>query len=761
MVLVTALESVYARVEADKKIIELQIKQKEVEDYLKKTGELIGIKLDEKFIYGTGNVKTNNSFFIDSTLKTNLDNFLIPAVAARWDGLFMVTGMEGCQPAGSKVLMANGEWKNIEDIKEGDLVLSPQHDGKYIYSSVIETYKFFSKDNYIVKEKNRKHKELYKCSYNHRIPINISKYTDGKKEYSIKEFEAQDYYNRKKSMINNETTLTSLPISQFLGRENCKIEPYSLGVYLGDGSFSSYRSNKTDGKYKGFWLSRQLNITSANPEIIEEISKYYPHVKEYSREGNLAKVYRYSLNTDFCRLLTAYGLEGKGSGDKFIPKEAMLSDIDYRKKLLSGLIDSDGNLSRGCSYSICTKSEIMANDIKNLVYSLGGRASVRKIHKSIKSINFTGTYFNVSFYLGEYNLFCKVKHKIKNNKSFYRSPNRTTIELEKINGSLVYGFLLDSPSHLYITDNYAVTLNSGKTTFSGAISRYLDPTWPGELIDDKSARRHCDRIVFSPQQFFDIVDSSEPKQAILFDEAILGLMGGDSGTHIQKMLMKKLTLIRKKQLYIIMVIPSIFSMRMQIAVNRSRFLIHTYTPDGIRRGYMKFYNYPTKRLLYMKGKRDVNQDAVEADFRGTFVDTESLFYSTHEYDVKKEAAINNLTLSSKGKSQGLKEYKTEGQRNLLLSYIFSLLEGQPIGKQQLEYIVKLHNEFAQAVKPHDRLNPSKFKDFLDKTFGEHMEIGDATLREYLKKAAEYVSKPVKPLEEPFKPGIPEGIPDSQ
>jgi len=288
---------------------------------------------------------------------------------------------------------------------------------------------------------------------------------------------------------------------------------------------------------------------------------------------------------------------------------------------------------------------------------------------------------------------------------------------------------------------------SGKTTFGATIAKYLDPTFPGERINEKTARRHVDRIVFSPQQFFEAVDKSSPKQVIQFDEAILGLMAGDASMNIQKMLMKKLTLIRKKQLYIVMVIPSIFSMRMQIAVNRSRFLLHTYSPDGIKRGYFKFYNFPTKRMLYMKGKRDANQDAVTADFRGTFVDTEGLFYDINEYDRKKEEAINSLTAVPGKKGQiGTMSYKTEGQRNLLLSFIYSILEGTPIGKNQLEYMVQLHNQYAAATKPSERLNPSKFRDYLEKTFGEHLKLGDGMVREYLRAAQEYTSKPIKPLE---------------
>ena len=291
---------------------------------------------------------------------------------------------------------------------------------------------------------------------------------------------------------------------------------------------------------------------------------------------------------------------------------------------------------------------------------------------------------------------------------------------------------------------------SGKSTYGSAICRYLDPTFPGPPLEDGSARRHCDRIVFTPAQFSEAVAKSKPKQAIQFDEAILGLMAGDAGMNVQKMLMKEITLIRKKQLYIVLVIPSIFSMRMPIAAQRSRFLIHTYSPDGIQRGYYKFYNYPTKRNLYIKGKKDFNQDAVEANFKGSFVNTEGLFYSHDEYNKKKETAIRNLTdsVSKKGDKVSEQHYKTIGQRNLLLFYLYSILGGDYNGKEHLEYMVKLHNEYVAAnkgPKSHGKLTPPKFVEWLIQVFGEHMKMNEASLRNYLQDAVEYTSKPVNPL----------------
>jgi hypothetical protein len=44
---------------------------------------------------------------LDPTLKYNIDHFLIKGVEVGHDAIIAVTGLEGCQPAGSKVLMSN------------------------------------------------------------------------------------------------------------------------------------------------------------------------------------------------------------------------------------------------------------------------------------------------------------------------------------------------------------------------------------------------------------------------------------------------------------------------------------------------------------------------------------------------------------------------------------------------------------------------------------------------------------------------------
>jgi len=395
-----------------------------------------------------------------------------------WDNVNAISGVkEGigkCQPKGSKVLMANGEWKNIEDIKPGDEILSPQQDGSYTFAKVIDMHNRFSNENYDIVQLNRQRKKLYSCAFNHEIPINFPniKQSKGKKnrKWIIKNIETKDFYKLPKSNKKNITTFSAFPIPNFKDRINCEIEPYTLGVFLGDGSFSSIRKYREDGKgSSGNWLSRGLNITSNNFEIIEEVSKFYPIMAICKKKNTSVRMYRFSLNEELSKQLTKCGLEGKGSGNKFIPKEALLSNLNYRKRLLAGLIDTDGYKNKGQSYSITTKSKQLAGDILNLIYSLGGRGRIIKVKKGIRKLNFIGKYYNVSFYLGKIDLPLKVKYKIRNNKFFYLSANRISIDVIPSKPCQVYGIRINSPSRWYITDNWMITHN----TTLGIIQGYL------------------------------------------------------------------------------------------------------------------------------------------------------------------------------------------------------------------------------------------------------------------------------------------------
>jgi len=184
---------------------------------------------------------------------------------------------------------------------------------------------------------------------------------------------------------------------------------------------------------------------------------------------------------------------------------------------------------------------------------------------------------------------------------------------------------------------------SGKSTLGGTISKYVDPTFPGEPLNDGTPRRKCDRIVFTSKQINEAIDKAKPGQAILIDEAIITMGSQDAGSDIQKTLIKKFVTIRKKRLYIFIIIPSIFLLRKYFAIFRTRFLLHCTLLDGITRGNFNFFSYKTKRDLYIYGIKEFDQGCTRPSFPGRFTDTEGFFYDPVEYDKKKEAAIKEIT----------------------------------------------------------------------------------------------------------------------
>lgn len=214
---------------------------------------------------------------------------------------------------------------------------------------------------------------------------------------------------------------------------------------------------------------------------------------------------------------------------------------------------------------------------------------------------------------------------------------------------------------------------SGKSTTAFTIAKYCDYTFPGELLNNGTSRRSCDRIVFTTKQFGEAVESSSPGQAIVWDEFILGGFASDALTQMQKELIKLMVTIRKKNLYIILVVPNIFLLRKYFVIARSRALVHQYTPDGIKRGMFKFFSYDRKRQLYIKGCKEWDMGAVQPDFTGESINTLGYFFDGAEYEEKKDTAIKQITEEPEKKKEEMsnKRKKIFEERNDLLLMIYN------------------------------------------------------------------------------------------
>jgi len=68
---------------------------------------------------------------LDTSEISSMDGFLSKRVIAiqrrlkrQWDFVGIIDGGEGCQPIGSNVLLADGTWKDISEMKVGEMECS-------------------------------------------------------------------------------------------------------------------------------------------------------------------------------------------------------------------------------------------------------------------------------------------------------------------------------------------------------------------------------------------------------------------------------------------------------------------------------------------------------------------------------------------------------------------------------------------------------------------------------------------------------------
>lgn len=378
--------------------------------------------------------------------------------------LASIEGEQGCQPKNSKVLMSTGKFKSIDKLKIGDEIISLQYNGNVTFEKIINTCSWFCDEMYSVVS-NRTNKLLYKCSFNHLIPLyfDFMLHERGRtKKTEKKSFTQLNILTTPKEIISWQEKIKccrwqikqGVFISEFRNNINCEINPYFLGVFLGDGCF-----RKT-----------MLSISSANKRIIEKISEIEKPMRQYSKPNNKAMDYFFSTKGIFGKQLEKIGLRGSLSDNKFIPKQALYSSSKYRLNLLNGLIDTDGYVDKNGHITLTTKSKQLAKDIHFLTCSLGGNASISKIKKTCQIKDFVGTYYNVSVTLGAYKNLLELNSKFKQdrlfNKTSWQKQGILNFKIKKSKPEQVFGITITGNSQLYITNNMIVTHNTGKSLFT-------------------------------------------------------------------------------------------------------------------------------------------------------------------------------------------------------------------------------------------------------------------------------------------------------
>ena len=240
------------------------------------------------------------------------------------------------------------------------------------------------------------------------------------------------------------------------------INPYILGLFLGDGSFRYQDKNKS------------LMFSSSDKELVDCISntmnwdnKQYQNHSEYSWYFEFKDDSKGHKNVWVQDFLKDYPeLQNAHSEDKFIPVEYLQGSIEQRFELLNGLLDTDGSIDKEKGrITYYTVSEQLKNNVIELLQSLGFKATyLIDTHKDTLpcyKIEIAGIPED------KCKLF-KLSRKKELINAWYNNGKRKELNLfnpiVKITPTNKYEemtcFYVDNSEHLFLMNDYIVTHNT-------------------------------------------------------------------------------------------------------------------------------------------------------------------------------------------------------------------------------------------------------------------------------------------------------------
>jgi phosphate starvation-inducible protein PhoH len=381
-----------------------------------------------------------------------------------------LTGSAGtgkAQPLTSKIFTPNG-WVFMGDMRVGDTVRSQSG-----WTTVTGVFPQGSKPVYRVSTKDGG--STLACSehlwtVDSNVGSRISR-LNRKVQKTITTLELKTEVEKKSKGTVTLPRLSSIEMPEVY----LPVDPYLLGVLIGDGSI----------------VQPTPTVYTADTEIMEEVSSRLPsqmavkdlkHKYGYSIVNSETALKRENHLTSHMKSL---GLYGKYSHDKFVPKIYKDSSVSQRYELLQGLLDTDGTVGKrvkeGKSGSVVftTTSPYLAEDVREIVLSLGGRV---KISPKRKTYTYKGekllgrVSYDLSINVEDKKRLFKLKRKQRLIGNKDTSQGSRFIESVEYVGEMECQCIsVSDPTHLYVTDDYILTHNTLLATHSAA-KRLADGT---------------------------------------------------------------------------------------------------------------------------------------------------------------------------------------------------------------------------------------------------------------------------------------------
>lgn len=352
-----------------------------------------------------------------------------------------------CFDPNTLVINAQGKLQRIEDLRVGDYVMGIDGTPRKVlatHTGVDHMYRLKVNTGGEDQVINSKHLVYYreKTYYNNSELTKLQTPIDLIAEDKNKSYKKNlRYLQRVKDVI-------PIKYTELL------IDPYILGLWLGDG------------------FVKKPSFITTDIEIINAISKYADKLglttSIYSTNSKAVIINLISKNgrNSFKEALRYY----KILDNKFIPEQFIYTTKENRLKLLAGLIDTDGNLSKRDNYYIFSQCESRKHIVETAAFiarSLGFKCSIHryegKKNKQIlnnKKISICEPTWVLNILDGDETIPCKIPRKISNIKKTKGSALQSNFRIQYEGIGEYCGITVDG-DNLFLLGDFTIVHNCG------------------------------------------------------------------------------------------------------------------------------------------------------------------------------------------------------------------------------------------------------------------------------------------------------------
>jgi SpoVK/Ycf46/Vps4 family AAA+-type ATPase len=361
-------------------------------------------------------------------------------------GLLLV-GVQGsgkCFKKDTPILMYDGTIKNVQDVMTNDFVMGVDSTPR----KVLTTTKGEDEMYDVIPTKGDK----YTVNSEHVLSLKIS----GNRKY-------------KTYKIADENNIVNITIKEYLKQsnsfkqralgyrvgvnfpdKNVPIDPYFIGLWLGDGSCSTPSVTTTNSNIVDylFELAGKFDIDIRKCDKTNSENKASTY---FFTKGNIGT--HNNVILDILRDL-------KLINNKHVPYIYKCNNRNIRLELLAGIIDTDGYMDNN-EYEIIQKNKKLSEDIIYLARSLGFGAYMRPCKKScnVKGIKITGDYFRIIVSGNTDEIPVRIDYKKCNPRRQIKNVLYTGIKVNSIGNGEYFGFSVDG-DNLFLLADFTVVHNS-------------------------------------------------------------------------------------------------------------------------------------------------------------------------------------------------------------------------------------------------------------------------------------------------------------